>query len=321
MTKLTEGRGGGPGPAGTGTYHPGMDATQGPENAAGWPDAGLAEAAERWRRELAAWAIPEEILAAAPADPWRHDVSRFARRTDAAIARPAGPTARRVREALPPEASGTSAGTDAAAQAGPFPGSLLDVGAGTGAASLPLRPRELIAVDESAAMLDELTRRAEGLGVPVRVIEGRWPDVAGRTPVADVAVCAHVVFNVPDLAEFFTALTAHARRRVVVEMPERHPTSWLNPLWEHFHGLRRPATPTYADAVAIARALGYGVAVERHRAPDAHYATLEEMAASACRRLCLDPGRAAEVAAAAERLGVWPMEPARWVTLWWDVPS
>ena len=144
------------------------------------------------------------------------------------------------------------------------------MGAGTGAASLPLRPRELIAVDESAAMLDELTRRAEGLGVPVRVIEGRWPDVAGRTPVADVAVCAHVVFNVPDLPEFFAALTAHARRRVVVELPERHPTSWLNPLWEHFHGLRRPATPTYADAVAIARALGYGVAVERHRAPDAH---------------------------------------------------
>lgn len=288
----------------------GMDATRG----AGHRDADPAEVAERWRRELAAWAIPDEIIAAAPESPWGHNVARFARRTDQAIARPVGPTARRVREAL-------QDGTTDAAAATRFPGSLLDVGAGTGAASLPLRPRELIAVDESAAMLAELTRRAEGLGVPVRVIEGRWPDVAGRTPVADVAVCAHVVFNVPDLPEFFAALTAHARRRVVVEMPERHPTSWLNPLWEHFHGLRRPATPTYADAVALARALGYGVAVEHHRAPDRLYASIEEMAASACRRLCLDPARADEVARVAEELGVWPLEPTRWVTLWWDVPA
>jgi len=270
----------------------------------------LSELGERWRRELAAWAIPDEIMAAAPADPWGHNVSRFARRTDLALADPTGPTARRVREAMPGD--GASGG---------FPGVLLDVGAGTGAASLPLRPRELIAVDASAAMLAELTRRAGELGVPVRTIEGRWPDVAERAPVADVVVCAHVVFNVPDLVAFLAALTAHARRRVVVETPERHPTSWLNPLWEHFHGLRRPAAPTVEDVVAIARALGYGVALERHRAPDAHYSSIEEMARSACRRLCLDPARADEVARAAEELGVWPLERTRWATLWWDVPG
>lgn len=275
--------------------------------AGGGKHGSLDELGARWRRELEAWAIPGEILAAAPADPWGHDISRFARRTEAALAGTTGPTARRVREAMDGD--------------GDFPGALLDVGAGTGAASLPLRPRELIAVDESPAMLAELTRRAADLGVPVRAIEGRWPDVAGRTPVADVAVCAHVVFNVPDLVEFFAALTAHARRRVVVEMPERHPTSWLNPLWEHFHGLRRPTTPTFEDAVAIARAHGYGVAVERHRAPDRLYSSIEEMSASACRRICLDPSRADEVGRAARELGVWPMEPTRWVTLWWDVPA
>ncbi len=264
--------------------------------------------AERWRRELAAWAIPDEILASAPADPWGHIVSRFTRRTDAAVAHPAGPTLTHARAAMPAEGAR-------------FPGSVLDVGAGAGAASLPLTPRELIAVDESAAMLAELSRRAAALDVPVRTIEGRWPDVAGDTPVADVAVCAHVVFNVPDLVGFFTALNAHARRRVVVELPDRHPTSWLNPLWEHFHGLRRPTTPTADDAVAIARELGYDVSVERHRAPDSHYSSIEEMAASACRRLCLAPSRADEVAQAARELGVWPQERTRWMTLWWDVPA
>lgn len=263
--------------------------------------------AERWRRDLAEWAIPEEIVAAAPADPWGHQVARFARRTDAAVADPSGPTLVRAREAM------------GAADDAPFPGTVLDVGAGTGAASLPLRPRELIAVDESAAMLAELRRRAAELDVPVRTVEGRWPDVADGTPVADVAVCAHVVFNVPDLAPFLTALTAHARRRVLVELPERHPTSWLNPLWEHFHGLRRPAAPTGDDAVEIARELGYEVSVQRHLAPDAHYASIEEMAASACRRLCLHPSRAGEVAEAAAKLGVWPPERTRWMTMWWDV--
>jgi SAM-dependent methyltransferase len=264
---------------------------------------GSAEAlGARWRGDLEAWAIPAEIMAAAPVDPWGHVVSRFRRRTDSLVADPAGPTLERAREAL-------------------GGGSVLDVGAGAGAVSLPLRPGELIAVDESAAMLAELSRRAAELGVRVQTIEGRWPDAAAVTPVADVVVCAHVVFNVPDLGDFFAALTAHARRRVVVELPERHPTSWLNPLWKHFHGLVRPTTPTSDDAAAIARALGHAVREERHLAPDHHYGSLEEMSAAACRRLCLAPSRAPEVARFARESGVWPLERTRWVTLWWDTAA
>lgn len=256
---------------------------------------------ERWRRDLAAWAIPEEILAKAPRSPWGHAVGRFKRRTDALLAAPDGPTQARAREVLPAD------------------GAVLDVGAGTGAASLPLRPAVLIAVDESADMLAELSARAAKLGVTAELIEGRWPDVAPRTPVADVAISAHVIYNVPDLPDFLAALTGHARRRVVVELPERHPMSWLNPLWEHFHGLRRPSRPTYEDAVEIARALGYGVHVTRHRAPDSRYESVMELAEAACRRLCLDPARADEVARVAVDLGLYPGEPTPWVTMWWDV--
>jgi SAM-dependent methyltransferase len=263
----------------------------------------LGELDRRWRVLLGEWAIPEEIIAAAPVDPWGHFVGRFRQRTESMVADPTGPTLEIAREALPDG------------------GSVLDVGAGAGAASLPLRPAELIAVDESPAMLEAMTGRAAELGVPVRAIEGRWPDVAARTPVADVAVSAHVVYNVPDLAAFFTALTAHARHRVVVELPERHPTSWLNPLWLHFHGLTRPATPTWEDAAAIARALGHDVRERHHLPPDDHYRTVDEMAASACRRLCLDPARMPEVAQVARDLGVWPLKRTPWVTLWWTPPA
>nr|BFE84131.1 hypothetical protein GCM10020093_067320 [Planobispora longispora] len=92
-------------------------------------------------------------------------------------------------------------------------------------------------------MLAELASRAEALSVPARTIRGRWPDVAGETPEADVAVAAHVVYNVPGLVGFLTELTRHARRRVVLELPYRHPMSWLDPLWAHFHGISRPGDP------------------------------------------------------------------------------
>src|SRR5207302_224166 len=78
----------------------------------------------------------------------------------------------------------------------------------------------------------------------VTTIEGAWPDVADRAPGGDVVVCHHVVYNVPDLVSFAQRLTDHAWRWVVVELTAQHPMSVLNDLWQHFHGLTRPTTPT-----------------------------------------------------------------------------
>ncbi|MFF5210253.1 class I SAM-dependent methyltransferase [Streptosporangium sp. NPDC000396] len=257
---------------------------------------------EQWRADLGRWGIPSEIAAKAPADPWGHSPARFAERTDRALAAPEGPTLARIAEALPPG------------------GTVLDVGAGTGAASLPLAGKlgELIAVDTSAGMLAELTSRADELGVSARVIQGRWPDVAAETPVADVAISAHVVYNVPDLAAFLTELSGHARRRVVLELTERHPMSWLTPLWEHFHDLGRPERPTVHDVMAIAEALGHEVHHEQYLAPLPRFAELDDLAESACRRLCLGQDRAEEVIMAAVELDMWPLPRERWFTLWWE---
>lgn len=261
------------------------------------------ELAARWRERLESWAIPEEILAKAPVDPWSHSPERFGTRTDRALAEPDdGPTMTRLAEALPDQ------------------GTILDVGSGPGASSLPLRGRigHLYAVDTSGRMLEGLTLRADKLGVPVTTFEGRWPDVADRVPVADVSISAHVVYNVPDLAGFLRALDAHTRGRVVLELPHRHPMSWMAPLWEHFHGVSRPVRPIAEDCVALAAALGYAVQVEEREAPLERFTSLEELAASVCRRVCLDPSRAEEVAATVLELGMWPMPRDRWVTIWWE---
>ena len=149
------------------------------------------------------------------------------------------------------------------------PGSVLDVGAGAGAASLPLLARATArtAVDGDAAMLALLAERATAQGVSVRCVLGSWPDAAPQVPAADVVTCHHVLYNVPGLAPFVTALTAHARRLVVTEMTATHPLITFNELWLRFHGLRRPDGPTATDVLRILVAMGLRPGRRRWRRP------------------------------------------------------
>jgi SAM-dependent methyltransferase len=238
----------------------------------------------RWRAQLEAWAIPEEILAAAPESPWSFPVGLFRARAERAGA--AGRQTPSNREAvrwLPPG------------------GSVLDVGAGAGAASLPLAAvaGRLVAVDESAAMVEAFLAAAAGAGARAEGVQGRWPEVAGRVGPADVVICHHVLYNVADLAPFAAALTDHARHRVVVELTDRHPLVGLAPLWRRFHGLERPSGPTAGDAAAALAALGLDVERQDWESGDRlGFDRFEELVAFTRRRLCLPADRDPEVAEA-----------------------
>ena len=264
-------------------------------------DETIPESARRWREDLDSWAIPPEILRAAPESPWGCPPGLFARTAEEALAARAAeptPSRRRALEALPEG------------------GSVLDVGSGGGAASLPLCPpaAEVTAVDQTAGMLEAFAKLAERQGIGHREVEGLWPDMAGEVGPADVVVCHHVLYNVGDLVPFVAALTDHARRRVVVEITAEHPQASLNPLWQHFHGLSRPTRPTADDAAAVVRDLGLDVAVERWDAPPRwHEGHRDEIVPFFRRRLCLPRERDAEVAAMLP-----PFRPGRHVTLWWS---
>ena len=235
----------------------------------------ITEAAVRWAESLERWAIPDEILAQAPVSPWQHDTAMFA--VDDTLDRNAQ-AAEIARVVLP------AAG-----------GSVLDVGCGGGRAALSLvPPAELvIGVDQSPAMLAEFTRAAAAVGVSSTIVEGRWPDVAIDTPVADVVVCHHVAYNVADIEPFLLALTAHARLAVVLVLPPRHPLSAWNDVWRHFWGLERPTEPT-ADDLADVLA-GLGLDPERWNVPRPPLARATADTAScvgsARRRLCLTEDR------------------------------
>jgi SAM-dependent methyltransferase len=270
---------------------------------------GQSGALERWREQLDGWAIPSEILAAAPESPWGYPVGLFRSRARRAGTRPATPS------------------NLEAARFMPEGGSVLDVGAGAGAASLPLAglARRLVAVDESPAMVASFLDAADAAGVPAEAVEGRWPEVAGRVGPADVVVCHHVLYNVADLAPFADALTGHARRRVVAELTDRHPLAGLGPLWRRFHGLERPTGPGADEAMAALEALGLRVARQDWESQDRFgFDDLDELVAFTRRRLCLPAARDPEVAAALldegtrQVDGVWVSgQPRRVTTLSW----
>jgi SAM-dependent methyltransferase len=252
-------------------------------------------AAQRWADELAAWRIDPAILAAAPESPYGFPPALFAPRDDVE-----SPLLDLARAALPPG------------------GTVLDVGAGAGAGSLGLGDvvGRLHAVDSQPSMLRALEAAAAERGVPLTTYDGAWPAVADAVSVCDVAVCSHVVYNVPDLVPFVTALTGHARRLVVVELTGTHPLVRLAPMWEAVHGQTRPRGPTAELAVAVLREAGVEPSVtEVVRDPMVRTGALREAWVDFTRRqLCLPPDRRAEVE---ELMAQHPPGPRRSVVVSW----
>ncbi|MDP9441878.1 MAG: class I SAM-dependent methyltransferase [Actinomycetota bacterium] len=252
----------------------------------------------RWRDALGEWAIPATIIEAAPESPWSHPPELFRWQPEEDRARQIRPSRQRALEVLPDG------------------GSVIDVGVGGGASSLGLVPRagRIIGVDESETMLLAFAESARAAGVASETVHGRWPDVAGEVGPADVVVCHHVFYNVGDLEPFASALTDHARHRVVVELSQFHPQSPLNPLWKALHDIDRPTRPTADDAMAVLSAMGLEVQREEVEVAARWREVTPEVVAFGRRRLCLAPDRDAEVAMLLEEHGG---RPQRVVTLWW----
>jgi SAM-dependent methyltransferase len=193
-------------------------------------------AARRWREQLEAWALPDRLLAAVEDSPYQWPADLWRRRLERSEGEGGETTTTTLTRRL------LGAG-----------GSLLDVGAGTGRASLPLavEGHPLTAVERDAGMAAALRSEAASRDVVVRVLEEPWPEAASSVETVDVALSAHVVYDVAALGPFLRAMEGVARTGVVVELTRTHPWSSLAPWFRALHGLDRPDGPTDEDFVAV----------------------------------------------------------------------
>ncbi len=251
--------------------------------------------ADRWAEQLGEWAVPERILALAPESPWGFLPGMF----EAPVGPPPDTPSRRIAM----EALGSG-------------GTVLDVGCGGGSAALALVPpaTAITGVDSRPEALASLVEAGVARGIACTAVTGEWPDVAASVAAADVVVCHHVIYNVPDLGPFAAALTTHARRLVVCELGAAHPLSYIGPLWREFWDIERPSGPTAGDAVDVLRELGLAPTITVAPGVPGHWRTPEQQVHLARKRLCLPASRDAEVAAALAALP--PASDEVWTLTW-----
>ncbi len=256
----------------------------------------MTSAAEKWRSDLALWAIPKEILHQAPEKPWIHPPALF----------------------QIPDVIKDSLSHQRAREAMPVGGSVLDIGCGGGIGAFAITPpaAHVIGVDEQEEMLELFSENTKRYGASVETILGQWPAVSNQTPVADVVTVHHVAFNVGEIVPFLKALDNHARKRVVIEVPVIHPMSNMNEGWKHFWNVIRPTVPVASDLVEVLAEVGISATIEYFEGEILLDKKVDGAEGFIRRRLCLPESRQGEVETF---LASHPLpERRKLAVIWWD---
>ena len=130
----------------------------------------------------------------------------------------------------------------------------IDVGAGAGRYALPLalRLKEVIAVEPSASMRHALRTGIAEHGITQHPDRRRGMARGGSNswascPAADIALIAHVGYDIEQIGPFLDALEAAVRDRCVAVLTDRSPASVADPFWPLVHGEERVALPALPE--------------------------------------------------------------------------
>lgn len=150
----------------------------------------------------------------------------------------------------------------------------LDIGAGAGRYALPLALRvdEVIAVEPSASMRNALRAGKSEHGLTnLRLVGAAWPEALaglGEPPVADVALVAHVGYDIESIGPFLDAMERAAGRLCVAMLTDQSPASVADPFWPIVHGMDRVPLPALPELAELLRARGRSTEIVRvERAP------------------------------------------------------
>jgi SAM-dependent methyltransferase len=128
----------------------------------------------------------------------------------------------------------------------------LDIGAGGGRYALPLAlcTRGVVAVDPSPGMLAVLREAAERYEIGnLDIRQERWPVAAPQS--ADVALIAHLGYDVAEIGPFLDAMESAAQRLCVAVLFYRQPTWILDRLWPEVHGETRATLPALPEFLTL----------------------------------------------------------------------
>lgn len=251
---------------------------------------------EKWRQQLANWAIPKEILDQAEQSPWIHPPALF-NLPEIILDTPSHQIAREVLSANC---------------------TVLDIGCGGGIAAFALVPPAtyVFGVDHQPEMLEMFTKNAIDRKVKSDVVLGFWPEVEKKTPVVDVVTAHHVLYNVSQVEDFLSNMNKHALKRVIIEIPTKHPLSNMSELWKYFWNLERPITPTHLNLIDVITELGYEPKFKVWSGQVRQEIDVDQSAEYMRIRLCLPASRQSEVK---EYMQNQPSQVARELaTIWWD---
>jgi SAM-dependent methyltransferase len=148
----------------------------------------------------------------------------------------------------------------------------IDIGAGAGRYALPLARAvgEVIAIEPSSSMRTALDEGIASHGLTnVRAMPDRWP--MADPPAADVALIAHVGYDIEAIGPFVGAMESTARRLCIAVLMERAPAAAADPFWPSVHGEPRVALPALPEFVELLRARGREPLVTMTERPPRHF--------------------------------------------------
>jgi len=133
----------------------------------------------------------------------------------------------------------------------------LDIGAGGGRYALPLAllAKTVIAVEPSEGMRSVLQAGIAEHGISnVELVAERWP--MRGAPAADVALMAHIGYDLEEIGPFLDAVEASARRLCVAVLVTPSPPFPAEPFWPPIHGEARVPLPGLTEFLLLLLARG-----------------------------------------------------------------
>jgi len=133
----------------------------------------------------------------------------------------------------------------------------LDIGAGGGRYALPLAllARTVIAIEPSEGMQGVLRAGMAEHGITnIDIVPSRWPMEA--PPTADVALIAHIGYDVEQIGPFLDAMEASARRLCVAVLVTPSPPRPAEQFWPPIHGEPRVSLPALTEFLVVLLARG-----------------------------------------------------------------